>query len=187
MRAFTDARTAETADEIWLLQHPPVFTQGQAGKPEHLLLDAGDIPLIRTDRGGQITYHGPGQIVAYTLVDLQRRGYGVRSLVSRIEQAVIDTLSGYGVRAYADLKAPGVYVDAAGERAKIASLGLRVRRHCSYHGVALNTDMDLAPFARINPCGYPGLRVTQVRALGGPPLPQVERDLERALIASLAA
>jgi lipoyl(octanoyl) transferase len=185
MRAFTDARGADTPDEIWLLQHPPVFTQGQVGKAEHLLLDTGDIPVVQTDRGGQITYHGPGQIVAYVMVDLPRRGYGVRSLVTRIERSVVATLAGYGIAAYADPHAPGVYVDVGGERAKIASLGLRVRRGCSYHGLSLNTDMDLTPFSRINPCGYPGLRVTQLRELGGPPLQRVENDLQHQLSVSL--
>lgn len=184
MRAFTDARGAETADELWFLQHPPVYTLGQAGRPGHLL-DAGGIPLIHTDRGGQITYHGPGQIVVYLLIDLHRRGYGVRSLVTRIEQAVIATLAGYGIAAYADARAPGVYVDVDGLRSKIASLGLRVRRGCSYHGLALNADMDLSPFSRIDPCGYRGLRVTQLRALGGPPLQTAQRDLEAALLRAL--
>lgn len=184
MRAFTAARGPQTGDELWFLQHPPVFTQGQAGKAEHLL-DAGGIPLIQSDRGGQITYHGPGQIVVYLLLDLQRRGYGIRSLVTRIEQAVIETLAAYGIGAYADREAPGVYVDVDGRRAKIASLGLRVRRGCSYHGLALNTDMDLAPYAGINPCGYRGLAVTQVRDLGGPGVERVRPDLEAALLHAL--
>jgi lipoyl(octanoyl) transferase len=170
MRAFTDARTADTANELWLLQHPPVFTQGQAGKPEHLLMP-GDIPVVQSDRGGQVTYHGPGQLVVYFLVDLNRAGYGIRSLVTRIEQAMIDVLTGYGIHAHADRDAPGVYVEHAGGaagRAKIGSLGLRVRRGCSYHGLSLNVAMDLEPFSRINPCGYQGLRMTQVAELGGP-------------------
>lgn len=168
MREFTDARDAGTPDELWLLEHPPVFTQGQTGKAEHVLA-AGDIPVVQADRGGQVTYHGPGQLVVYVLVDLQRRGFGVRSLVTRIEQAMIGTLRHYGIRAYADPAAPGVYVDdAAGTRMKIGSLGLRVRRGCSYHGLSLNVAMDLEPFSRINPCGYQGLRMTQVSALGGP-------------------
>jgi lipoyl(octanoyl) transferase len=170
MRAFTDARTADTSDELWLLQHPPVFTQGQAGKPEHLLMP-GDIPVVQSDRGGQVTYHGPGQLVVYFLVDLNRAGYGIRSLVTRIEQAMIDVLAGYGIKAHADHDAPGVYVDGVGGlpgRAKIGSLGLRVRRGCSYHGMSLNVAMDLEPFSRINPCGHQGLRMTQIAELGGP-------------------
>lgn len=180
MRGFTEARTADTEDEIWLLQHPPVFTQGQAGRDEHLLMP-GDIPVVRSNRGGQVTYHGPGQIVAYLMIDLHRAGYGIRSLVTRIEDALITTLAGYGISAYSDPDARGVYVDIDGRRHKIASLGLRVSRGCSYHGLALNTDMDLEPFTRINPCGYQGLRVTQVRELGGPSLPQVQADLGRHL------
>lgn len=180
MRGFTEARTADTADEIWLLQHPPVFTQGQAGRDEHLLMP-GDIPVVRSNRGGQVTYHGPGQIVAYLMIDLHRAGYGIRSLVTRIEDALITTLAGYGISAYSDPDARGVYVDIDGRRHKIASLGLRVSRGCSYHGLALNTDMDLEPFTRINPCGYQGLRVTQIRELGGPSLPQVQADLGRHL------
>jgi lipoyl(octanoyl) transferase len=170
MRTFTDTRTADTPDELWLLQHPAVFTQGQAGKAEHLLMP-GDIPVVQSDRGGQVTYHGPGQLVVYFLVDLNRLGYGIRSLVTRIEQAMVDVLASYDIKAYADREAPGVYVDgAAGRagRAKIGSLGLRVRRGCSYHGLSLNVAMDLEPFSRINPCGYQGLRMTQVAELGGP-------------------
>lgn len=167
MRRFTGSRTTSSPDELWLLQHPPVFTQGQAGKPEHILL-AGDIPVVQSDRGGQVTYHGPGQAVVYVLVDLPRAGYGVRSLVSRIEQAMLDVLAGYRIAAYADPAAPGVYVDCAGQRHKIGSLGLRVREGRSYHGLALNVAMDLQPFSRINPCGYAGLPMTQVSALGGP-------------------
>ena len=169
-RAFTDTRGAETPDELWFLEHPSVFTQGQAGKAEHLLAP-GEIPVVQSDRGGQVTYHGPGQLVVYFLVDLQRRGYGIRSLVTRIEQSLIDVLAEYGITAYADPAAPGVYVDNAGGRpgrAKIGSLGLRVRRGCSYHGLSLNVAMDLEPFSRINPCGYSGLRMTQISELGGP-------------------
>lgn len=188
MRAFTDARGAETPDEIWMLEHPPVFTQGQAGKAEHVLA-AGDIPVVQADRGGQVTYHGPGQLVVYFLLDLQRLGYGIRSLVTRIEQAMIDVLAGYGIAAHADREAPGVYVDGAGGlpgRAKIGSLGLRVRRGCSYHGLALNVAMDLEPFSRINPCGYSGLRMTQIADLGGPrSVEAVARDLEPHLLARL--
>jgi len=160
MRAFTAARDAATPDEIWLLEHPPVFTLGQAGRPEHLL-DPGTIPVIRTDRGGQVTYHGPGQLIAYVLFDLRRGGIGVKRLVHLLEQAVIDLLAARGISAAARPDAPGVYVDGA----KIASLGLRVRQGCSYHGVALNVDLDLEPFGRINPCGYPGLKVTRVADL----------------------
>jgi lipoyl(octanoyl) transferase len=161
MQAFTAQRTPDTPDEIWLLEHPPVFTQGQAGKPEHLIA-ATEIPVIPIDRGGQITYHGPGQAVVYVLVDLRRRGYGVRDLVTRMEQAVIDLLAAQGVTAERLAGAPGVYADGA----KIAALGLRVRQGCTYHGLALNVDMDLSPFAAINPCGYAGMRVTQCRDLG---------------------
>ncbi|MFO7593407.1 MAG: lipoyl(octanoyl) transferase LipB [Pseudomonadota bacterium] len=161
MRRFTEERTAETPDEIWLLQHPPVFTQGMNGKPEHLL-SPGDIPVVEVDRGGQITYHGPGQLVVYLLLDLRRHKLGVRQTVSAMEQAVIALLSGYGLTGVARQDAPGVYVK--GE--KIASLGLRVRRKGCYHGLSLNIDMDLEPFRRINPCGYPGLGVTQLRELG---------------------
>jgi lipoyl(octanoyl) transferase len=161
MQAFTAQRTPDTPDEIWLLEHPPVFTQGQAGKPEHLIA-ATQIPVIPIDRGGQITYHGPGQAVVYVLVDLRRRGYGVRDLVTRMEQAVIDLLAAQGVTAERLAGAPGVYADGA----KIAALGLRVRQGCTYHGLALNVDMDLRPFAAINPCGYAGMRVTQCRDLG---------------------
>ena len=157
MQRFTNQRDAATADEIWLLQHPPVFTQGQAGKPEHLLLP-GDIPVVQVDRGGQVTYHGPGQLVAYLLLDVRRSGLGVRELVSRIERSLIDILASYGVTANAKPDAPGVYVDGA----KIASLGLRIRNGRSFHGLALNVDMDLAPFRRINPCGYAGMAMTQL-------------------------
>jgi lipoyl(octanoyl) transferase len=157
MRAFTDARETSTPDELWLLEHPPVFTLGQAGRLEHLLAP-GTIPVIQTDRGGQVTYHGPGQLVAYLLLDLRRAGIGVKRLVERLEQSVIDLLAEYGVAAERHTDAPGVYVAGA----KIASLGLRVRNGCSYHGLALNVDMDLEPFSRINPCGYAGLAVTQL-------------------------
>lgn len=168
MRSFTDARTASTADEIWLCEHAPVYTQGLAGKAEHLL-DAHGIPVVQTNRGGQVTYHGPGQVVAYLMLDLRRRGLAVRELVVRIEQAVIDCLGAYGVAAVRRPGAPGVHVrDASGgPGAKIAALGLKVTRGCSYHGVALNVAMDLAPFSRIDPCGYPGLAVTDMRAEAG--------------------
>ena len=163
MRRFTDQRTAETGDEVWLVEHPAVFTQGQAGKAEHLLIP-GDIPVVQTDRGGQVTYHGPGQLVAYLLLDVRRLGIGVRELVSRIEGSLIALLASFDVEAAAKPDAPGVYVD----RAKIASLGLRIRNGRSFHGLALNVDMDLAPFRRINPCGYAGLAMTQLRDQAGP-------------------
>jgi len=186
MREFTDRRGADDADEIWIVEHPPVFTQGQAGRAEHLLA-TGDIPVIASDRGGQVTYHGPGQIVAYVLVDLRRRGYGVRELVTRIENAMIDTLDACAIDAYADPDAPGVYVDIDGRRHKIGSLGLRVRRGCSYHGLSLNVDMDLAPFLRIDPCGYQGLAMTQVVDLGGPPMALVRQSLIAHLTSRLTA
>lgn len=180
MRGFTDERGADAADELWFVEHPPVFTQGQAGKAEHLL-ELGDIELVASDRGGQVTYHGPGQLVVYVLVDLIRAGFGVRSLVSKLEQAMVATLGAGGIKAYADPLAPGVYVDLAGQRHKIGSLGLRVRRGRSYHGLALNVDMDLSPFLRINPCGQIGQAMTQVRDLGGPPKAVVEAGLEAQL------
>ena len=161
MQRFTDTRDEHTGDELWLLEHPPVYTLGRNGKDEHLL-DPGDIPVIRTDRGGQVTYHGPGQLIAYCLLDIRRRRLGVQSLVRILEQAVIDLLAAYNVSGTRRDRAPGVYVDGR----KIAALGLRVRRGCSFHGLALNVDMDLSPFARINPCGYEGLEVTQLRDLG---------------------
>jgi lipoyl(octanoyl) transferase len=157
MREFTDSRTENTNDELWLLEHPPVFTMGQAGKSEHLLCP-GDIPVINTDRGGQVTYHGPGQLVIYFLIDLRRKTWGVKCLVSLIEQSVIDTVKQYHVDAHLQEGAPGVYVQ--GE--KIASIGLRVRHGCTYHGLSFNIKMDLEPFLRINPCGYQGLKVTQL-------------------------
>ena len=157
MQKFTADRDESTPDELWLCEHPPVFTQGLAGKPEHLLRDIG-IPVVKIDRGGQITYHGPGQIVCYLLLDLKRRGLTVKTLVNRMEQAVIDLLTGYGVAAERRAAAPGVYVGDA----KIAALGLKVKRNCCYHGLALNVAMDLSPFAAINPCGYAGMAVTQL-------------------------
>lgn len=163
MQSFTDNRDAKTADELWFLEHLPVFTLGQAGRPEHLL-NPGDIPVIRADRGGQVTYHGPGQLVVYLLLDLRRRKIGIRPLVTLMEQSIVDLLGEYHIGATARSDAPGVYV---GDR-KVASVGLRVRRGCSFHGLSLNIDMDLEPFERINPCGYPGLEVTQLRDLGGP-------------------
>lgn len=160
MQKFTDERDAETVDELWLVEHPPVFTQGLAGKAEHILA-AGDIPVIQVDRGGQVTYHGPGQIVAYPMINLRRHGIGVKSLVHGIEQAIIDTVALYGVNAERKDNAPGVYVDGD----KIASLGLRIRKACSFHGLAFNIDMDLEPFQRINPCGFSGLQVIQLADL----------------------
>lgn len=160
MHAFTDRRDLHTPDEIWLVEHPPVFTQGQAGKTEHLLMP-GDIPVMQSDRGGQVTYHGPGQQVMYVMVNIKRRKIGVRQLVTAIEETVINTLAALGIVAAARPDAPGVYV---GDK-KICSLGLRIRNGCSFHGLALNVDMDLTPFLRINPCGYAGMEMTQVSAL----------------------
>jgi lipoyl(octanoyl) transferase len=162
MREFTAARSADTCDELWLLEHPPVYTAGIAGKPEHWPRIDNGIPVLRVDRGGQITYHGPGQLVAYLLLDLRRRGIGVRPLVRQMEQAVINLLADYGIAAEGRADAPGVYVGAA----KIAALGLRVRNGCCYHGLALNVDVDLAPFLDINPCGHAGLETTRTRDLG---------------------
>ena len=163
MQRFTDARDQDTLDELWLVEHEPVFTLGQAGKPEHVLA-AGDIPVIHVDRGGQVTYHGPGQIVVYPLLDLKRRKVGVREYVHRIEQALIDTLGEWNIQAERRDGAPGVYVADA----KVAALGIRVRRGCTFHGLAFNIGMDLEPFHRINPCGYQGLQVTSMGDLGGP-------------------
>lgn len=174
MRAFTDGRAATTPDELWWVEHPPVFTQGVGGKPEHLLAP-GDIPVVRADRGGQVTYHGPGQLVVYCLLDVRRLGLGARALVTILEQAVIELLAAHGIVAQARPDAPGVYLEGA----KVASLGLRIRQGRSYHGLSLNVAMDLEPFSRINPCGYPGLRVTQLRDFG------VELTLEAAAEALL--
>ncbi len=180
MQAFTDARDGDTPDELWLVEHDPVFTLGQAGKPEHVLVP-GDIPVLKVDRGGQVTYHGPGQLVAYPLFDLKRLRIGVRDYVCRIEQAIIDTLAGWDIHAQRREGAPGVYVDSG---AKIAALGIRVRRGCTFHGLALNIAMDLEPFHRINPCGYAGLEVTSVIDCGGP----ANLDAARSpLVAALAA
>ena len=165
MKAFTDRRGRETADEFWWVEHDPVFTQGQAGREEHLLMP-GDIPVVQVDRGGQVTYHGPGQIVGYPMIDLKRRGVGVRDFVTAIEMAMIDALAAAGIEGYARPDAPGVYVAKGdGNHLKIGSLGIRVRRGCSYHGLSLNVKMDLSPFLRINPCGYQGLEMTQVAEL----------------------
>jgi lipoyl(octanoyl) transferase len=181
MKKFTAERDSGTRDEIWLLQHPPVFTQGLAGKPEHLL-HRTDIPVIRIDRGGQITYHGPGQIVAYVLFDMRRWKIGVRDLVRLMERAVIDLLAEYGVTAHGREDAPGVYVGDA----KIAALGLKIRNGCCYHGLSFNVDMDLAPFANINPCGYAGLRVTQVCELGiTVPINELQAELAQNLVHGL--
>ena len=157
MQQFTDERGKDTEDESWLVQHPPVFTLGKAGKPEHLL-NIGDIPVVKADRGGQVTYHAPGQLVIYLMLDLKRLKLGVRELVTNLENAIVNTLSEYGIKSHPRKDAPGVYV----EDKKIAALGLRVRRGCCFHGIALNVDMNLEPFARINPCGYPGLKITQI-------------------------
>ncbi|MHB8494532.1 MAG: lipoyl(octanoyl) transferase LipB [Casimicrobiaceae bacterium] len=165
MQAFTDARTPQTRDEIWLTEHPPVYTLGLAGRSEHLLR-ANDIPIVKVDRGGQVTYHGPGQLVAYLMLDLRRLRLGVRDMVRRIEAGVITWLGIDAIDAYGKPSAPGIYVRRDGGEAKIAALGLRVRNGCTYHGVAVNIDMDLSPFADIDPCGYPGLQVTQLADFG---------------------
>ncbi len=182
MQRFTDTRDLETPDEIWLLEHSPVFTQGQAGKAEHVLFP-GDIPVVQVDRGGQVTYHGPGQLVAYLLLDVRRSGIGVRELVSRIERSLIDLLASYGVSANAKPDAPGVYVNGA----KIASLGLRIRNGRSFHGLALNVDMDLQPFQRINPCGYAGMAMTQLadQVTGPIALSEVSARLREQLVKHL--
>jgi len=164
MRTLTDTRDAQTPDQFWLVEHDPVFTQGQAGKPEHLLLP-GDIPVVHVDRGGQVTYHGPGQVVLYPLLDVRRSKIGVRDLVTALENAVIDVLGSYGVNSRAKPDAPGVYVMTEAGEAKIASLGLRIRRGASFHGVALNVDGDLTPFLRINPCGYAGMPMAKLADL----------------------
>jgi lipoyl(octanoyl) transferase len=177
MQAFTDTRDENTPDELWLVQHTPVFTQGQAGKAEHVLTP-GEIPVIQVDRGGQVTYHGPGQVVAYPLVNIRRKGIAVRDFVNRIEQAIIGVLAVYGVLGERIAGAPGIYVNGD----KIASLGLRVRRGCTFHGMALNIEMDLEPFQRINPCGFAGLQVTQLSALA----PVNIRELEQRLVNKLA-
>ena len=181
MEKFTLERGPSTPDEIWFLEHPPVFTLGLAGKMEHVLAP-GDIPVVHIDRGGQVTYHGPGQLVVYPLIDLKRLKLGVRALVEALEHSVIDTLEGYGIQARNQRDAPGVYVDAR----KVCSIGIRVRRGCAYHGIAFNVAMDLEPFQRINPCGYAGLEMTQVSALGGPSsVQQVAQDLAPALLEHL--
>lgn len=178
MHQFTDQRDEQTADEIWLVEHHPVFTQGQAGKAEHLL-NPGNIPVVQSDRGGQVTYHGPGQLVVYVLINLRRKKLGVRELVTSIEQLVIDTLKTYHIDSAARPDAPGVYVDGK----KICSLGLRIRKGCSFHGLALNVNMDLSPFLRINPCGYQGMEMVQVCDLGGPDnLAEIEQQMIQELV-----
>ncbi|WP_295879441.1 lipoyl(octanoyl) transferase LipB [uncultured Thiohalocapsa sp.] len=180
MQRFTDARTAATDDALWLAEHPPVFTQGQAGRAEHLL-QPGEIPVVQTDRGGQVTYHGPGQRIAYVLVDLRRLKLGVRRFVEALEGAVIDVLADFGVAAEARADAPGVYVAGA----KIASVGLRVRHGCTYHGIALNLDLDLSPFRRINPCGLTGIEMTRLVDLV-PPAEVARVDMDARLAAAVA-
>ncbi|MCS0309062.1 lipoyl(octanoyl) transferase LipB [Vibrio diabolicus] len=181
MHEFTDQRTEETPDEVWLVEHNPVFTQGQAGKAEHLI-NTGDIPVVQSDRGGQVTYHGPGQLVAYFLINLRRKKLGVRDLVTTIENLVINTLKAYNIDSAARPDAPGVYVDGK----KICSLGLRIRKGCSFHGLALNVNMDLTPFLRINPCGYEGMEMVQVSQFGGPDnVEAVEKQLIEELVTLL--
>ncbi|MCW8332634.1 lipoyl(octanoyl) transferase LipB [Vibrio sp. SCSIO 43135] len=181
MHEFTDNRTDDSRDEVWLVEHNPVFTQGQAGKAEHLL-NTGDIPVVQSDRGGQVTYHGPGQLVVYFLINLRRKKLGVRDLVTHIENLVINTLKTYNIESAARPDAPGVYVD----NKKICSLGLRIRKGCSFHGLALNVNMDLSPFLRINPCGYQGMEMVQVSQLGGPDhVETVEQQLIKELVALL--
>ncbi|EPW6425939.1 TPA: lipoyl(octanoyl) transferase LipB [Vibrio parahaemolyticus] len=181
MHEFTDQRTEETPDEVWLVEHNPVFTQGQAGKAEHLI-NTGDIPVVQSDRGGQVTYHGPGQLVAYFLINLRRKKLGVRDLVTTIENLVINTLKAYNIDSAARPDAPGVYVDGK----KICSLGLRIRKGCSFHGLALNVNMDLTPFLRINPCGYAGMKMVQVSQFNGPSdVETVEKQLIEELVTLL--
>jgi lipoyl(octanoyl) transferase len=189
MSQFTDKRAAATVDELWLVEHNPVYTQGRMGKPEHILKPS-DIPIVKTDRGGQITYHGPGQLVCYPLIDLRRRHLGVRDLVTLIETWVIEWLSSYGLKPYTKPKAPGVYIAVLDGDAKIASLGLRIRRGCSFHGVAINIAMDLTPFDNINPCGYAGLMMTQLsehvtQVL--PPTEQLHQELVLLFAKKIAA
>jgi len=181
MQDFTDKRQSDTPDELWFLQHPSVYTLGKNGKPEHVL-NSSNIPVINSDRGGQVTYHGPGQIVVYTLLDLKRLNIGVRQLVTLLEQSIIDLLADYGIAANARSDAPGVYVN----NAKIAALGLRVRKGCSFHGLAFNVDMDLEPFTQINPCGYEGLKITQLKNLVTEvKINKVVDDLQQALLKNL--
>ena len=183
MKTFTDDRDDSTTDELWFVEHPPVFTQGQAGKEEHLLM-TGDIPVVQVDRGGQVTYHGPGQQVVYFLINLKRRKMGVRELVTLIENGIVNALADYGIKAYPKPDAPGVYVDEK----KVASLGLRVRKGCSFHGLALNVNMDLSPFLRINPCGYAGLEMIQTKDINGPDtVEKAAISLEKHLVSLLKA
>ena len=183
MRAFSAARAADAEDQIWLVQHPGVFTLGLAGRREHVR-SPGSIPVVSTDRGGQVTYHGPGQAVAYVMLDLRRRGIGARELVRRLEEGAIDFLAGYGIEGSRRQGMPGVYVDGA----KIAAIGLRIARGCSYHGIAMNVDLDLEPFSRIDPCGYPGLRATSLAALGArATIDAAQQGLGDALARALAA
>ena len=184
MREYTDSRDSNSADQIWLVEHQAVFTQGQAGKAEHLLYQS-DIPLVQSDRGGQITYHGPGQLVMYFLIDLKRHNISVKAFVSMLEQQLIDLLAEYDITAELKPGAPGVYVIAAQSLAKIASLGLRVRKGCSYHGLALNVDMDLSPFAQINPCGYAGMPMTQMCDFVSVDFQQVQQQELNKFVAAL--
>lgn len=183
MTTFTNQRTPESHDQLWLVQHPSVFTQGQAGKAEHLLVP-GDIPVVQTDRGGQVTYHGLGQLVVYPLLDLRRLKMGVRDLVTALEQIIVTTLTLYEINAYPKPDAPGVYVSVNNKESKIASLGLRVRRGCSFHGLSLNVAMDLSPFLRINPCGYQGLAMTQISDLR--PETPLFADVQQQLVTQFA-
>lgn len=181
MKDFTENRDIDTPDEIWFLEHPPVFTQGQAGKSEHIL-NAGSIPIVQVDRGGQVTYHGPGQLIVYFMINIKRRQLGVRPLVNLIENTVITLLADYGIDANAKSDAPGVYVNGA----KIASLGLRIRRGCSYHGLSFNIDMDLEPFSRINPCGFQNLAITQLKDwIPSASIPTIIPQLEKHLTQNL--
>lgn len=181
MKEFTNHRDEQTLDELWIVEHPPIFTQGQNGKPEHVL-NAGDIPVLPVDRGGQVTYHGPGQLMLYTLIDIKRLKLNVRQLVNALENAVINLLASYHIDAVAKCDAPGVYVS----QKKICSVGLRIRRGCAYHGLALNVDMDLTPFERINPCGYPALKMTQLKDLiGAPSVLEIGTQLVEYLITIL--
>jgi lipoyl(octanoyl) transferase len=187
MSRFTDQRGEDTQDEVWVVEHPPVFTQGQAGKAEHLLMP-GDIPVVQVDRGGQVTYHGPGQLVVYPMLDLRRAKLGVRDLVTATENAIVDCLAEIGLQAYPKADAPGVYVDTPNyQGAKIASLGFRIRRGCSFHGLSLNIAMDMSPYARINPCGYQGLQMAQTSELSDDNRAASMDDLAEILIQKLAA
>ena len=182
MQAYTDTRDSDAADEIWVVEHPPVFTQGQAGKAEHILAP-GNIPVVQVDRGGQVTYHGPGQLVVYFLIDIRRRKMGVRQLVTAIENTVVAALAPYGITSSPRADAPGVYI---GEQ-KVCSLGLRIRRGCSFHGLALNVNMDMEPFLRINPCGYAGMEMTQTSAHGGPQtIKEAAQAVSQAFISQLS-